>query len=392
MDNIKKDIIILGSTGSIGSTTLSSIKNQYFKVVLLSTNVNALKILKQAKKFKVKNVIIEDKATYIKYKTKFNNNGIILHNGFKNIEKIIKKKVTYCVNAISGIEGLEPTLKTIPLTKNILIANKESIICAWEIINSQLKKNKTNFIPIDSEHFSIWSLLKNENKLNINKIILTASGGPFLNKSKDYLRNVKLKNALNHPNWKMGKKISIDSSTMMNKIFEFIEAKKIFNVKKNQISILIHPSSYVHAIIYFKGDIIKFLAHETDMSIPISNALGIINNKVSIFSKKNLLKINNLKFETPKRTNFPLLSLLSLIPEKPSYFETILITINDSLVNKYLNNEISYLSIQSNLLRLIKKPYFVKFYKLKPKNIYDIKSMINLTKYYLKNKFINYAK
>ena len=217
----------------------------------------------------------------------------------------------------------------------------------------------------------------------VNKIILTASGGPFLNISKRKILNVKPNIALKHPNWKMGKKITIDSSNMMNKIFEYIEAKKIFNLKKNKISILIHPTSFIHAIIYFKGDLIKFLAHDTQMKVPISNALGLINDKRFNISKHHLENLNNIKVMLPDKKKFPLLSLINLIPEKTSYFETILITLNDSLVYKYLDGKINYISIQKNLLNIIKKPYFSKYYKLKPKNIYDIKNMIKTTENYL---------
>ena len=173
---------------------------------------------------------------------------------------------------------------------------------------------------------------------------------------------------------------------MMNKIFEFIEAKKIFNLNKNQLSILIHPSSFVHSIVFFKGHIIKILAHETSMSIPISNALDIYNDYDFKFYNKNIKDLNNLKFQIPNYKQFPLLSILNLLPQKCSYFETILITINDNLVEKYLNKEINYISIHLNLLKLIKSPFLLKYYKLKPKNIYVIKKVIHLTKYFIKNK------
>ena len=260
------------------------------------------------------------------------------------------------------------------------MANKEAIICGWEFISKKIKISKTNFIPLDSEHFSIWSLLKKEDINSVEKVVLTASGGPFLNKSEKKLKNIKPELALNHPNWKMGKKISIDSSNMMNKIFEYIEAKKIFNLKKKNLSILIHPESYVHAIIYFKGNLIKLLAHDTNMTVPISNALGIKRNTNKKLLNKNLIKLNNLNFKLPKKNKFPLLSIIKLVPEKPSYFEIILTTLNDVLVKKYLEGDINYLSLQLNILKFIKKPYFKKYYKLKPKNLYDIKKIINMTK------------
>ncbi|MDC3000129.1 1-deoxy-D-xylulose-5-phosphate reductoisomerase [Candidatus Pelagibacter sp.] len=376
-------VAILGSTGSIGNSTLSVIaKNKQFKIKLLTTNKNANKILRQAIKFKVKNIIITDKSTYYKYRQIFKKKKINLYFNITKLNKIIKKKLTYTINAISGIEGLEPTLRVIPLTKNILIANKESIICGWDIISKKLKKNKTNFIPIDSEHFSILKLIEGVKHENIDKVILTASGGPFLNKPIKKIKNIKPKYALNHPNWKMGKKISIDSSTMMNKVLEFIEAKKIFNLKKKKISILIHPSSYVHAIVILKGNLIKFLAHQTNMRIPISNALGANKKSLNSFTSQ-INNLNNMKFLIPNKKQFKLLTILDKLPENSSYFETILISLNDTLVSKYLNGKINYISIQKNLLNLIESPYLKKFYKLKPKKIYDIKKMIKLTKNYL---------
>ena len=179
---------------------------------------------------------------------------------------------------------------------------------------------------------------------------------------------------------------------MMNKVFEFIEAKKIFNLNKNKLSIIIQPSSFVHAIVFFKGKIIKFLAHDTDMTIPISNALGIIDSQKKNSFSKYINKMNFLEFQKPTIKKYPLLSILNLIPENDSYFETILITINDYLVYKFLSNKINYYSIHINLLKLIRSPFLKKFYKLKPKNIYDIKKMIEVTKNYINNRIINYEK
>ena len=388
-----KKIIILGSTGSIGTSTLKSIsKEKNFKVFLLTANKNINKLLNQSIKYNVKHAIIEDNRKYIKYKKLFKKYKINLHCGFKNINNFLKNKVSFSINAISGINGLDPTLKIIPFTKKILIANKETIICAWDIISKELIKHKTEFIPIDSEHFSIWKLINNENIKNLDQIFLTASGGPLLNKTKKQLLKVEPKIALNHPNWKMGKKISIDSSTMMNKIFEFIEAKKIFNLKKNKLSIIIQPSSFVHAIVFFKGNIIKLLAHKCNMMIPISNALGIHNKINKDTFLENINELNNLKFQKPSIKQFPLLKILNFVPENSSYFETILITINDNLVYKYLDNDINYISINRNLIRFIKSPFLRKYYKLKPKSIYDIKKMINLTNNFIENKIKNYAK
>ena len=383
-----KDIIILGSTGSIGTSTLNIIRRnkKKFNIKLLTANNNIKKILSQSIEFKVNKIVIQNKKKYIKFENQFKRNKIQVFFELEKALKSINKKVHYTINAISGIDGLEPTIKIIKYTKNIAIANKESIICGWKFIKNTLKKNKTNFIPIDSEHFSIWSLIKNEKKKNIKKIYLTASGGPFLYKKLLNVKNVKAKLALKHPNWNMGKKISIDSATMMNKIFELIEAKKIFNLDINKFDIIIHPKSYIHAVVHFNNGLVKFLTHDTNMEVPIMNSL-YLNNESFIYNdnKLNFEILNGINFINPDKKKFPLLNLIKIIPIKNSYFETILITINDELVMRYLRGEINYFSLNNNLLNMIKKPYFAKYYQSSPNNINDIKSMVNKVKNYINN-------
>jgi len=181
---MSQKIIILGSTGSVGTSALNCLDSKNIKVSMLTAKTNVKKLFKQSMKFNVKNAIIEDKKKYLKYKKIFKKKKINLHLGIKRIDKILKNKVNFCINSISGIEGLEPTLKIIPFTKKILIANKETIVCGWDIILKKLNECETQFIPLDSEHFSIWKLINNEKMQNVDKIVLTASGGPFLNKKK----------------------------------------------------------------------------------------------------------------------------------------------------------------------------------------------------------------
>ncbi len=380
-----KDIFLLGSTGSIGDTALKLIKKDKsnFNVKLLSTNENVKKIYKQAIEFKVKKVVIFNKKSYLNNIKKFNKKKINVFLTIKDALRKNKKKSFLTINGISGIEGLEPTLDIIKYSNNLAMANKESIICGWQLIKKELKKWNTGFIPLDSEHFSIWSLIKNESKQNINKIYLTASGGPFLNKDLKKIKNIKPKFALNHPNWKMGKKISIDSATMMNKIFEIIEAIKIFNIERNKFDILIHPKSYLHAIVNFKNGLTKLLAHETTMEIPIANSLYVSkNNFIYNNSNFNYHKLNSLNFVKPNIKNFPLLKILNY-EFKHTFFEIILVSINDILVKNYLDNKISYISIHYKMLELLKKPYFTKYYSSSPKNIKDIKSMVEIVNQYL---------
>ena len=246
---------------------------------MLSTDKNINLIKKQIKIFKVKNIVVTNTRKYKILKKELKKINVL--PDFKNLDKIINGKVDYAISAISGIEGLGPTIDIIKKTKKIAIANKESIICGWNLIQKELKKHKTEFIPVDSEHFSIWSVINNYHKSDIEKIILTASGGPFLNKK--IKKNIAIKDAIKHPNWEMGKKISIDSATLMNKIFEIIEAKKIFDIELSKFDILIHPKSYIHAIIKLKNGLIKIIAHDTDMKIPISNSIYIGDKKKKIF-------------------------------------------------------------------------------------------------------------
>ena len=386
---MKKEIIILGSTGSIGKSILKILnKNKKnFEIRLLTTNNNVALIYSQAVKFNVKNIVINNFNKFYKFKKKFKKKKINVFFNFKDATKNIKKKVFYTINGISGINGLEPTLNIIPFTKNIAIANKESIICGWKFISKTLKINNTNFIPIDSEHFSIWSLLKGENLKNVDKIYLTASGGPFLNKKLSELKKIKAKYTIKHPNWKMGKKISIDSATMMNKIFEIIEAVKIFNLDLSKFGIVIHPKSYIHAIVQFKTGISKLLVHETSMEVPIFNSIYQNNEKYEY--KKNNFEfnmLNGINFIKPNDKKFPFLKLLKNLKIKSSYFEIILVAINDALVKKYINDQISYIFLQKKLIKLIKDPYFTKYYKLSPNNINDINNMVKIVNAYLNKK------
>jgi len=372
---MKKKIIILGSTGSIGQNTLKIIKanKNDFEIKLLSTNKNIKKIFNQAKVFKVKNIIISNLKKYLEAKKKFKKKGVRIYNSFDDIDKIMNKtKVYYSMIAISGLDGLKPTLKLTKYSKNLAVVNKESLICGWGLIKKNLKKYKTNFIPIDSEHFSIFSLLNTNNINQVEKIYITASGGPFINFPKNNFDKIKPKDALKHPNWKMGKKITIDSATLMNKVFEVIEAKNIFNLDYNKISILTHPKSYIHAIIKFNNGLTKFLAHDPDMKIPIYNSIYLSNLKNIKTHPLNLKILNNLELKNVDTKKFPLIKLLNKLPHHSSLFETVLITINDYLVFKFLDNKINFPKLMDLINRISNFKEFQKFKKIKPKSVDDI--------------------
>ena len=370
---MKQKIAILGSTGSIGKNLLEIINKDRnkFEVVLLTANKNHSDLIKQAKKYNVKNLIIKNHKSYTLLKN-INLKGINIYNDYNNFNKFFKKKIDYVMSSISGMEGLGPTLNIIKFTKKIAIANKESIICAWNLIQHELVKNKTKFVPVDSEHFSLWYALKNLPSSEIEKVYLTASGGPLLKFSKLKLKNVKLSQALKHPTWKMGKKISIDSCTMMNKVFEVIEAKHLFNLSYKKITVLTHPNSYIHAVVKFKNGLIKIIAHDTTMKIPIFNsiksdkALSIKTNNL------NLKKLNNLDLKKVNTKFFPVVNILKKLPNKISLYETVIVTINDLLVDQFLNKKITYKQLQDLLVKLTKKKLFTKYKKLKPKKFEDI--------------------
>ena len=369
-----KKVAILGSTGSVGKQTIDIIRKnkQKFKILLLTANKNHNLLSKQIKEFNVKNVIVSDHKSYLILKKKFKNIKII--NNFDKIDKLVPSKFDYTMSSISGFNGLKPTIKIIKKTKIIAIANKESIICGWNLIKKQLDKHNTKFIPVDSEHFSIWSVIKNVDPNLIDQIIITASGGPFLNlKNKKIKKTPKL--ATNHPNWKMGKKISTDSATLMNKVFEVIEAKKIFNLSMDKFKILIHPKSYIHAIVKFKNGLIKLVAHDTNMKIPIFNSI-FDENKNQFNSKKiNINLLNDLNLCKVNIKKYPLIKILKLIPKKESLFETLLVSINDELVSLFLNNKISFDDISIKLSQLIKNKSLLKYRQKKVNNLSQIEKL-----------------
>ena len=386
---MKKNVVIFGSTGSVGTNTFEVIKNdkKNFNVILLSTNSNVKKIISQAKQLNVKNIIINNQQEYLKAKKKYKKLKINIYNKLIEINKILQKnKIYYSMVSISGIEGLEATLLLSKYTKNLAVVNKESIISGWSLIKKNLKKYNTKFLPIDSEHYSIFTLLKEHKIEEIKKIYITASGGPFLNFPKNKFKSIKPKMALKHPNWKMGKKITIDSATLMNKVFEVIEARHIFDVPYRKISILIHPKSYVHAIVEFNNGITKMLMHEPNMKIPIKNSIYQSGASTIKTKSLNFKILNNLNFKNVNKNKFSCTKLLNKLPNFNLLYETVLLTINDFLVYKFLNNEIDFLRLNKLIYKISNSTEFLKYKKIKPKNIdqiYRLKKYVSIKMNYL---------
>ena len=376
---MKKKISILGSTGSIGKTLLDIIRKDHknFEIILLTADTNYKLLYKQAIKYNVKNLIITNTKKYNLLRKINKKKDLNIYNDFKNLKRIFKSKADYTMSSIIGINGLEPTLNIIKYSKQIAIANKESIICGWNLINKELKKNKTQFIPVDSEHFSLWFGLQNLKIKNIEKMYLTASGGPFNNISLNKFKSIKINQALNHPNWKMGKKISIDSATMINKVYEVIEARNIFNIDYKKIEILIHPRSYVHAILKFNNGLIKIVAHDTTMKIPIFNSLYLNDDKKLNSNKIDIKSLNNLDLKIIELTRFPMVKLLNFLPTKQSLFETVIVSANDTLVEMFLKNKIKFIDIQKKLFKIINNKKFLKLKNKYPRNIQDIVELNN---------------
>ena len=347
---MKKKICILGSTGSIGKSTLEIIsKNRNdFDVILLSGNSNFRLLISQAKKFKPKyiyssNFYLTEKIKYFCIKNK-----IIIINDLNLLKKI---KFDITIAAISGIAGLLPTLNIIKFSKKILIANKESIICGWKFIYKELKKNNCSFVPIDSEHFSIFNLIENKNMNSIKNIYLTASGGPFFKKNIN-LKKVTPLQAIKHPNWKMGKKISIDSANLMNKILEVIEASLIFNLPISKFKIIIHPQSLIHAVVEFKNGLSSMLYHHNDMKIPIANSLYsncyINNARGNNFSFKK-----NLSFHDADIKKIPSIKILKLTKILNDKGFILINSLNEILVEKFMENKILFTDIVHKLLSIL---------------------------------------
>ena len=376
---MKKKIAILGSTGSIGKYTLEVIKKdkKNFDIILLSANDNYRKLIQQAKEFKAKNVLINNKLFYNKVKNSLKKTKTKVYSGEVSINKIIKGRIDYTMSAIVGLAGLQPTVDAIKVSKIVALANKETIICGWHILSKLKKKYKTEIIPVDSEHFSIMELTKNINNDEVEEIIITASGGPFLNTLKKKLNYIKPKQAINHPNWSMGKKISVDSANMMNKVFEVIEAYKLFGFKKDKFRIMIHPQSYVHSIVRFQNGLIKMILYNPDMKIPISNILYKNKKQLLNISKIKSKILNRLNFYEVDVKKFPAIKLINKSLNSGFSAPIIINASNEVLVDLFLKGKIGFLDIVKFIDKIFSDQNFKKYARRKASTIKDIKTIDN---------------
>jgi len=342
-----KKICILGSTGSIGKQTLEVVDNlPDVQVIGITANVNIDLLEQQIRKYGTKKVAVMDNKAAEKLKGNCKDLDIEVYQG---IEGLIKIATLECadlvVTSVVGMVGLRPTVEAIKSGKDIALANKETLVTAGDIIMKLAKENDVNIFPVDSEHSAIFQCLQGNDLNEVNKIILTASGGPFRGKNEEYLKTVTLKDALNHPNWSMGQKITIDSATMMNKGLEVIEAKWLFGLEIDQIQVVIHPQSIIHSMVEYKdGSVIAQLG-EPDMRVPIQYALTYPSRVENNFPKLDFLKLNQLTFEDPDYQTFKCLQLAYDSMSIGGTMTTVLNAANEKLVELYLKGKISFTDI-----------------------------------------------
>lgn len=356
-----KKISILGSTGSIGTQALDLLKNNnQFEVDYLYVDSNHKLLYEQIVDFKPKFACINNYESYKKLKELNKSNTQLIYGDKEVLQFITSREVDLALNAIVGIAGLKPTMGILKSgTKLLALANKESLVMAGEIVMSESETQNIKILPVDSEHSAIWQCLAGEKHSEIKKIILTASGGPFRDLTKDKFKNITIKDALNHPNWDMGNKITIDSATMMNKGFEVIETKWLFNINSQDIEILVHPQSIIHSLVEFKDTSIKAQLGIPDMKIPINYALNYPSHINIGLDSLDLSKISSLTFEKPDLLKFKCIQLAHESIESGGTSPSVLNIANDISVGLFLNKKISFLDIPKLIELCLEKHNYI---------------------------------
>ena len=378
-----KNIGILGSTGSVGSQSLDVIDNHKdkFNVKFLAANSNVNSLINQTEKFKPEFICIYDKSKYKQLKDKVNTTKVLSgHEGLMELCEL--SNIDIILNSIVGYGGLKPTLKIIESGTDIALSNKESIVQAGHLVMNLAKLKNVNIFPVDSEHSAIWQCLVGEKKSTIKKIILTASGGPFRNFPKDKFSKISVNQALNHPNWKMGKKITIDSATMMNKGFEMIEAFWLFGINPKNIEIVVHPQSIIHSMVEFVDGSIKAQLSNPDMRMPIQYAFSYPDRYELNDLEFDIKKFSKLDIEPLNMNKFKCVKLSFDAINKGGSYPVILNVSNDIAVNLFLNEKILFTQIPKIIEECMRHHSYVKSPKLS-----DILSLTKWTENYLKEKF-----
>lgn len=370
--NQKKGIAILGSTGSIGTQALEVIEAypDYFDLQVITAGKNADLLIEQALKYKPNTVVITEESLYEKVKNALIDEDVHVYAGAESLCQVVESNEVHTVlTALVGYAGLKPTLRAIEARKTIALANKETLVVAGELVTRLAKENGVNIYPVDSEHSAIFQCLVGEFENKIEKIYLTASGGPFRGWSLEQLKNVKKEQALKHPNWTMGAKITIDSASLMNKGLEVIEAKWLFNLTPDQIDVIVHPQSIVHSLVQFEDGSMKAQMGLPDMKLPIQFALTFPARFKTDFPRFNFMDYPQLTFEKPDRTVFKNLDLAYRAMEMGGTAACALNAANEIAVEAFLNDQIGFLDIaninEATMMNVpvIEKPVYEDFVK-----------------------------
>jgi len=359
----KKNIAILGSTGSIGTQALEVIKehSDIFQAEVLTARANTDLLIKQAIEFRPNAVVIVDESKYNEVCEALLPKNIKVYAGEKALDQIVQmEEIDLVLTAMVGYVGLRSTIAAIEAGKPIALANKESLVVAGELVTTLAREKGVNIFPVDSEHSAIFQCLVGEFDNPIEKIYLTASGGPFLGKNKEFLANVNKSDALKHPNWDMGDKITIDSATLMNKGLEVIEAHWLFHLKPEQIEVVVHPQSIIHSIVQFEDGSMKAQMGLPDMKLPIQYALGYPTRLKSSYKRFNFMDYPSLTFEQPDIKTFRNLALAYEALEQGGNMPCILNAANEIAVEAFLNDEIGFLEIPDLIENSMQNIQFIK--------------------------------
>jgi 1-deoxy-D-xylulose-5-phosphate reductoisomerase len=379
-----KRISVLGSTGSIGVQTLDVIRDHKndFQIVLLTANVNNDLLFSQSLEFKPDSVCLVNGEFNVDQSLELNRQDIKIYYGRNELINLASRSdIDIMLNALVGYFGMEPTIKAIKSGVNIALSNKESMVMAGSLINQLAKENDVKIFPVDSEHSAIWQCLTGEKINQVKRLILTGSGGPFRNRPIQTFSSIKIEEALKHPNWNMGAKITIDSATMMNKGLEVIEAKWLFNVESDQIDIVIHPQSIIHSMVEFSDGSIKAQMGKPDMRIPIQYALTYPDHLLSNYENFDFTSIDSLTFEKPDLEKFPCIKLAYQCIESGGSFPVVLNVANDHLVLAFLNGDITFNNIPEYIEDALTSHKFIDC-----PDLYSIEGITHWTEKFIKNK------
>jgi len=356
-----KNIAVLGSTGSIGKSTLSVIRSQreHFRVASLSVDSDIDTLYKQIKEFKPFSVCVRDKRSAGRLKARINSSTKI-YCGDQGLEELVKdKRIDQAMFALSGAAALRPLISAIKSGKDIALANKEALVMAGQIIMRMAAKHKVAILPVDSEQSAIWQVLSGNARASIGAIYLTASGGPFRSISRKKLSSVTINDVLRHPRWKMGKKITVDSATLMNKGLEVLEAMNLFNVEATKIKVLIHPEAIIHSMVEFEDGVVIAQLSATDMRIPIQYALSYPERLTGNLPRINFYSLKSLNFGQPNFKKFPALGLAYQAARELGSMPAVLNAANEETVSSFLNEGIDFLSIPRIVAKVMRRHHCV---------------------------------